>query len=82
MVVFGGTGDLARRKIIPSLFSLFVDGYLSSNFHIIATGRRVHSKDLYIQSLREFLPSHDSLDQFFSHISFFELDVNYKDGFF
>ncbi|HTD05037.1 glucose-6-phosphate dehydrogenase [Undibacterium sp.] len=38
-VLFGGTGDLAKRKIIPALFSAFVNGRLDKNFMFIGAAR-------------------------------------------
>lgn len=39
LVIFGASGDLTRRKLIPALFSLFSDGYLI-NFRIVGFARR------------------------------------------
>ena len=39
-ILFGGSGDLASRKIIPALYSLFLDNYLPDQFVIIGSGRR------------------------------------------
>jgi glucose-6-phosphate 1-dehydrogenase len=38
-VLFGGTGDLAKRKIIPALFSAFVNGRLDASFQFIGAAR-------------------------------------------
>ncbi|MBC3919393.1 glucose-6-phosphate dehydrogenase [Undibacterium sp. CY18W] len=38
-VLFGGTGDLAKRKIIPALYSAFVNGRLDQNFKFIGAAR-------------------------------------------
>lgn len=38
-IIFGGTGDLCRRKIIPALYNLFLENRLCQNFAIIGTGR-------------------------------------------
>ncbi len=39
MVIFGGAGDLSKRKLIPTLYKLYVDG-LIDNFKIIGMGQR------------------------------------------
>ncbi|MBI3070423.1 MAG: glucose-6-phosphate dehydrogenase, partial [Candidatus Levybacteria bacterium] len=49
MVVFGGTGDLARNKLIPALFSLFKQKQLPDEFFIIGFARR----DLNDEKFRE-----------------------------
>ncbi len=43
LIVFGATGDLARRKLFPALYNLHVGGHLPEGVQIVALGRR--SKD-------------------------------------
>ncbi|MDQ5901275.1 MAG: glucose-6-phosphate 1-dehydrogenase [Patescibacteria group bacterium] len=50
MVIFGATGDLAHHKLIPSLFSLFKDGLLPSEFYIFGFARR----DISDEDLRSY----------------------------
>ena len=40
MVVFGASGDLAHRKLLPSLFGLFRAGLLSEHFYLVGAGRK------------------------------------------
>src|ERR1700722_14026950 len=35
VVIFGGTGDLATRKLFPALYGLWHDGYLPERFLIV-----------------------------------------------
>jgi glucose-6-phosphate 1-dehydrogenase len=39
MVVFGASGDLAHRKLIPSIFNLFTQDLLDEKFYLIGCGR-------------------------------------------
>ena len=39
LVIFGGSGDLARRKLVPAVYNLLLDGVLPPNCAILATGR-------------------------------------------
>ncbi len=39
LVLFGATGDLAQRMLLPSLYGLHRDGLLPERFHILATAR-------------------------------------------
>jgi glucose-6-phosphate 1-dehydrogenase len=55
LVIFGATGDLAQRKLIPALFSLFKQGRLGSEFFIVGFARREYSDDDYIRFLEESL---------------------------
>lgn len=45
IVIFGATGDLARRKLWPGLYHLAVAGLMPSEFAIIGSGRAEHSDD-------------------------------------
>jgi glucose-6-phosphate 1-dehydrogenase len=50
VVLFGGTGDLSRRKLLPGLFRLAQAGLLPQRYRIIATSRG----ELTDQAFREF----------------------------
>ena len=47
IVIFGATGDLARRKLIPSLGSLAQKGRLPDNLRIVGFSRSQYSDDQY-----------------------------------
>ncbi len=48
LVVFGATGDLARRKLLPSLYHRFCDNQIPSNSRIVGVSRSEHSRDEFI----------------------------------
>lgn len=50
LVIFGATGDLSRRKLIPALFDLYSKGFLPASFKIVGFSRRAFSHDEF----REF----------------------------
>ncbi len=58
MVIFGATGDLTKRKLIPALYNLVNDGLLPEAFAIVGIGRSPLSEDEFRQrmtaDLREF----------------------------
>lgn len=47
MVVFGATGDLCRRLLIPALYNLACDGLLSEQFAVLGIARRSISTEEY-----------------------------------
>ncbi|MDQ2092570.1 glucose-6-phosphate dehydrogenase [Rhodalgimonas zhirmunskyi] len=53
LVIFGGTGDLARRKILPALFRRFCDGQMEDNSAIIGAARSDLDTAAYRQMVRE-----------------------------
>ena len=38
MVIFGASGDLARRKLLPALYDLACEGLMPGNYAILGTG--------------------------------------------
>ncbi len=55
LVVFGGNGDLALRKIYPALFHRFIAGQLVIDFNIIAITRRDNTEDEFYKELKHFI---------------------------
>jgi glucose-6-phosphate 1-dehydrogenase len=45
IVIFGGTGDLTKRKLVPAFYNLFLDNWLSENFAVVGMGRTQLSDD-------------------------------------
>ena len=52
LILFGARGDLARRKLLPSLFALFVDGQLPENWRLIGVSRSSMSDQAYRSMVR------------------------------
>lgn len=53
MVIFGGTGDLTHRKLMPALYNLVYDDLLPRNFAVIAVGRRSKNDEQYRDEIYE-----------------------------
>lgn len=52
MTIFGASGDLTKRKLIPALYNLRKDGLLSDDFAIVGISRRPMSDDEFREKLR------------------------------
>src|ERR1700733_8727181 len=76
LVLFGATGDLAHRLVLPSLFSLAKEGLLPKDWRLIGNGRGdvAHEdfRERVRQSLEEFgpKPSEGPWDEFSSRLLF------------
>jgi glucose-6-phosphate 1-dehydrogenase len=89
IMLFGATGDLARRMLLPSLFGIDADGLLPSDFRIVATGRTVTDETAFRASSELALRQHvDSsrldaapLSRFIRRLTYVPLDVSTPDGF-
>ena len=53
LVIFGGSGDLARRKLIPAVYNLVLDGVLPPNYAILGNARKPLSDTDFRQIARE-----------------------------
>lgn len=69
--IFGGTGDLAKRKLYPSLYRLYKKGYLKEQFAVIGTARREWTDDFYrevvTESIQDITESDEDAIEFASH---------------
>ena len=83
LLLFGATGDLARRMLLPSLYALHDDGLLPSGLVIVATARSALDdqgyRDLAEEALEEFLPGHNrdgaSIPAFLERLCYQPLDI-------
>ena len=55
LVIFGATGNLAQRKLIPSLYQLEAAGRLPEQMVVLAFGRRPWSRDQWITEVESML---------------------------
>lgn len=55
MVIFGGSGDLTRRKILPAMFNSAKEGILPENFTVIGCGKPVMTVEEYRKMVTDAL---------------------------
>ena len=91
LVIFGATGDLTARKLLPALYNLTRDGLLPAHFACVGFARREKSHDEFRQEMREavakysrVLPIDPNLwqafsEQLFYHRSEFNHDAGYEE---
>jgi glucose-6-phosphate 1-dehydrogenase len=87
LVVFGGTGDLAYRKLFPALLHRYIDGQFSQPTKIIGVSRHALDNDAYraviAKSLKIFASGaapDDVIKSFLEMISSLALDVDAESG--
>ena len=54
IVIFGATGDLCKRKLIPALYELWKKELLPHNILIVGASRREHTKESWLQHLGDY----------------------------
>ncbi|KMK76509.1 glucose-6-phosphate dehydrogenase [Alkalihalobacillus pseudalcaliphilus] len=79
IILFGATGDLAKRKLYPSIYSLFLSGKLSKNFVVIGAARREWSDEELRENVKKSIVeskySSDKVDEFCQHFYYLPFDV-------
>jgi glucose-6-phosphate 1-dehydrogenase len=60
IVIFGASGDLTHRKLIPALFDLFQSGLVSRNFAVVGFSRSPLSNDDFRRTARDGLEHYAS----------------------
>ena len=53
LVIFGASGDLTRRKLVPAVFSLFCEGLLPEKFSVVGFARRDKSDEVFREEMHE-----------------------------
>ena len=89
LLLFGATGDLARRMLLPSLYALHEDGLLAEGLRIVGTARSDLDdggfRDLAKAALDEFLPAdrkdESKLAGFLDRLGYQPLDASDMAGF-
>ena len=64
LVIFGGTGDLALRKLLPAMYHRVADGQVTGDSRIIAASRGDVSRDTYLHEVEQALRSNLPDDEF------------------
>ena len=55
LTIFGASGDLARRKLIPSIFHLYLQDLLPDNFALLGTGRKQFTDESFREHMKQAL---------------------------
>lgn len=84
IVIFGGTGDLAKRKLIPAFYNLFLDDWMPEKFAIIGLGRTELDNDTYRSHLSQGLtdfsrtgsPAQEKWEEFSPNVSYFQSNID------
>jgi glucose-6-phosphate 1-dehydrogenase len=77
LVLFGGTGDLARRKLIPSLFQLHTRDLLHATSRIVGCGRTRHDDASFRDLVAQALPADAApaaRDTFLARVTYVQTD--------
>lgn len=87
-VIFGATGDLTHRKLMPAFYNLYQQGQLVDNISIISIGRRekdnqIYRKEVYqsVQKYSRFELGEDTWGDFAEKINYICFDFREEQGY-
>jgi glucose-6-phosphate 1-dehydrogenase len=63
IVIFGASGDLTQRKLVPALYRLYSEGGLPDSFLIVGTSRTEMSNDGFRDKMKKAVPLYCDLDR-------------------
>jgi glucose-6-phosphate 1-dehydrogenase len=88
-VLFGATGDLAHRKVVPALYQLWRTNLLPAEFSLVAVARRPYTDESFAAELRASLDEYSRVKpvddaawaELAGHITYHQLDFDDDAGF-
>ena len=86
--IFGSTGDLSYRKLMPAFFNLFSRGLVEEDVLFLAIGRREWDRERYLDEIRPWVEefaryevSDESFAAFAEHIDYFQMEFTIVEDF-
>lgn len=84
LVIFGASGDLTYRKLVPALFDLYIQDLLPENFKVLGVARSDFSDDSFRKKMSEGITNYSSLyhsrkeelDYFLSSIHYLSINTD------
>lgn len=88
VTIFGGTGDLTYRKLLPAFYNLLETKQLPKSLHIVIIGRQELTSDDYHKLLEPWLREHarytidnELLKQFIGLVTYFKMTFTEDEGY-
>jgi glucose-6-phosphate 1-dehydrogenase len=86
IVIFGATGDLTARKLVPALFNLYINDGMPDSFQIVGCGRTKMSEQKFKDRMKDALDAihilnHDKWPGFADALSYRSIDYEQLDSF-
>jgi len=80
LIIFGASGDLTQRKLVPSLFNLFRKGRIPKQFRIVGFGGTAFSDDQFRAHLTEGMKQFASFEFKDKEWETFASNIVYQQG--
>lgn len=80
IIIFGATGDLAKRKLFPSIYRLYQSGKISEEFAVVGVARRPWTNETFRENVKDSVENavsvNSDLTSFTSHFYYHPFDVS------
>ncbi len=81
LVIFGASGDLTKRKLIPALYNLYKQNFLPEKFAVLGASRTALTDDEFREKADEFLPKDEQVEAFKKMLFYQPVQTNETDDF-
>ncbi len=79
IILFGATGDLTKRKLVPAFYNLYAKGIIKDKVPIVCVARRPIAKDEFVELLNpeKFIPqvNQERLSQFLKQVYYYPINI-------
>ena len=87
MVIFGASGDLTYRKLIPALYALYNQQMLPEKLHVLGVSRTAITDEEFHEKMTDGIRNfsenihlnEQQIEEFISHTSYFQMDMSLPD---
>ncbi|WP_240838965.1 glucose-6-phosphate dehydrogenase [Acidaminobacter sp. JC074] len=80
-MIFGATGDLTYKKLLPAIFSLYKEGELCDKFKLILIGRRSLTLEDYLKDLDVEVTKQLAFHNFKDHLTYHQMDFSKQEDY-
>ncbi len=81
LVIFGASGDLTKRKLIPAMYDLKKNGQLPEKYIIVGVGRSSYDDDTFRERLNEGKEKNDDYRDFLNNIYYQSVNTSSVDDY-
>src|SRR5262245_10115832 len=88
LILFGGTGDLAMRKLLPAMYRRFAAGHLTQDSRVVGVGRSDLSREEYLAQVEATCQTHVGKEfdagkwaKFSEAVHYFKIDAHKDEDF-
>ncbi len=79
IVIFGATGDLTSRKLLPAISRLYVEKQIPEKTKVIALGRRTYTNEEYLNVMNEAVKLSLDLKTLENLVSYFQIEITKRE---